>query len=513
MVCEGSLVESTVHCYTESSTQGGISAALIGGQNTNVRLTSSNVVYTEEDSIFQFDVTVQNLRPERMGTADGVTPHSEGIRVFFSAAPTPTSGSGSAEVENPDGVATFTATNQAFYQYNEILDTNEVTAARTWRLHIEPTVETFAFTVYVSTELALPAPSLAAVRVASGLSQPVYLTAPAGDSRLFVVEQTGRIRIIQDGEVLEQPFLNLSGRISSGGERGLLSMAFHPNYATNGFFYVNFTGSDGATEIERFSVSDSNPNQANASSAYRILRVAQPESNHNGGLITFGPDGMLYIGMGDGGGGGDPYGNGQNLETLHGAMLRIDVDGGAPYAIPAGNPFVGTAGARPEIWAYGLRNPWRFSFDSTAGLLYIGDVGQSLREEINIVSASQAGVNYGWNTMEGTTCYSPRTGCDQMGLTLPVYEYPTSDGCAVTGGYVYRGSAMPELRGTYIYADYCSGQVSSFRYTDGTISEHTDWNLGSVGLIASFGEDAAGELYIIDRGGSVYRLERASPAM
>lgn len=355
-----------------------------------------------------------------------------------------------------------------------------------------------------------PGPSdfeLRAVEIASGLEQPTYLTAPPGDPRLFVVEQDGRIRIIENGQLLAQPFLDIRGRVTAGGEQGLLSMAFHPDYGTNGQFYVNFTGSGGATRVERYTVSG-NPNIADPSSDHLILTVPQFAPNHNGGQLQFGPDGMLFIGMGDGGGGGDPQENGQNRDTLLGALLRIDVDGGGPYAIPPDNPYVGMAAARPEIWGIGLRNPWRFSFDRTDGLLYVADVGQNRIEEINAVAADQGGVNYGWNIMEGSECFEPEIGCDRSGLTPPVHEYPTSSGCAVTGGYAYRGSAIPEIVGTYFYADYCTGRVSSFRMVDGVATEHRDWALGSLGNVSSFGEDSSGELYIVDRGGRVFRLER-----
>jgi glucose/arabinose dehydrogenase len=347
---------------------------------------------------------------------------------------------------------------------------------------------------------------LQAVEIAGNLEEPIYLTSPPGDARLFIVEQRGTIRIIDNGQLLTTPFLDIRGRVTAGGERGLLSVAFHPEYADNGYFYVNYTGDGGATRVERYSVS-SNPNVAGPSSAHLILTVAQPEPNHNGGLLKFGPDGMLFIGMGDGGGGGDPDDNGQDPGTLLGALLRIDVDGADPYAIPADNPYVGVAGARPEIWAIGLRNPWRFSFDRTDAMLYLADVGQNVIEEINAVPAEDAGINYGWNVMEGSECFEPQNGCDPAGLTLPVHEYTTDDGCAVTGGYVYRGAAIPDLQGIYFHGDYCSGQVSSFRLVSGVATQHRDWELGSLGSVASFGEDASGELYILDRGGRVFRLE------
>lgn len=290
-------------------------------------------------------------------------------------------------------------------------------------------------------DITPPNISLGVQEVASGFAAPLYVTSPPGDPRLFVVEQGGLIKIIKNGQVLATPFLDITSRVSSGGERGLLSVAFHPSYATNGFFYVNFTDPAGNTRVERFAVS-SNPDIANASSSKFILGVAQPFANHNGGLNVFGPDGMLYIGLGDGGSGGDPLGNGQKLSTLLGKILRIDIDHGDPYAIPSNNPFVGRAGALGEIWAFGLRNPWRFAFDKLGGLLYVADVGQDRFEEVDVVASNTAGVNYGWNIMEGSTCFVT-TSCDQTGLELPALVYDHSNGaCAITGGYVYRGSVI-----------------------------------------------------------------------
>jgi glucose/arabinose dehydrogenase len=238
-----------------------------------------------------------------------------------------------------------------------------------------------------------------------------------------------------------------------------------------------------------------------------ILSVPQPFANHNGGLVMFGPDGMLYIGMGDGGSGGDPQGNGQNRNTLLGKMLRIDVTGALPYTVPASNPFVNQTGTRPEIWATGLRNPWRFSFDRQGGLLYIADVGQNDREEINALSATQGGANYGWNTMEGTACYSTAS-CNQTGLTLPVIDYRHAEGCSVTGGYVYRGTRLPELAGRYFYSDYCSGWLRSFRMVNGAVTAEREWPVPRLATVTSFGEVSTGELYIIVAGGTIYRLAR-----
>ncbi|MEW6683412.1 MAG: PQQ-dependent sugar dehydrogenase [Nitrospirota bacterium] len=342
--------------------------------------------------------------------------------------------------------------------------------------------------------------------VVSGLSNPLLLTAPAFDPRLFIVEQPGRIRIVENGALLPTSFLDLVGQISSGGERGLLGLAFHPSYAANGFFYVYYTAPNGDITVERYTVS-ADPNLANEGSAHLILSVAHStQTNHNGGMLAFGTDGKLYIGTGDGGGGGDPDENGQNPNTLLGKLLRLDVDAGDPYAIPPDNPFVGTPGARGEIWALGLRNPWRWAFDRTAGRLYIADVGQSAWEEVNVVSATTAGANYGWDIMEGFHCYEPSSGCDQSGLTLPVIEYGHAEGCSITGGFVYRGAAIPSLQGTYFYADYCDGWVRSFRYANGAATEQREWAFGSLGSILSFGEGADGELYILSANGTVYQI-------
>jgi len=347
--------------------------------------------------------------------------------------------------------------------------------------------------------------------VANGLKNPLYLTSPAGDPRLFIVEQAGRIRIIANGKLLSTPFLDIEGKIKSGGEQGLLSVAFHPDYAKNGFLYVNYTDKSGDTRIERYHVA-SNPNRADPDSAKLLLKIEQPYANHNGGLNLFGHDGMLYIGMGDGGAAGDPHGNGQNLKTLLGKMLRIDVNKGDPYSIPSDNPYVGRKDARGEIWAYGLRNPWRYAFDLKDNLLYIADVGQNKIEEINVVPASQKGLNYGWNILEGSTCFSLllSRSCDRVGLALPALEYDHDQGCSVIGGFVYRGRAVPELAGHYFYSDYCAGFLKSFKYTDGKLNEQRDWKVGEIGNVLSFGEDAAGELYILTANGSVYRIAKDS---
>lgn len=342
--------------------------------------------------------------------------------------------------------------------------------------------------------------------VAQGLDFPVYLTAPANDSRLFVVEKRGTIRIIEGGSLLAEPFLDIRGQVSGGSEQGLLSLAFHPDYVDNGRFFVDFTDPGGTTRVVEYHVSG-DPNRADAASATTILSVQQPFGNHNAGQILFGPDRMLYIPLGDGGSAGDPQENGQDLGSLLGALLRIDIDSGQPFAIPADNPFVGQVGARDEIWAYGLRNPWRVSFDRQTGDLYIADVGQSRVEEVNAVTGTGRGLNYGWNTMEGRSCFSPSNSCDQEGLTLPVAEYDHGDGCSVTGGYVYRGQAIPDMRGTYFYSDFCRGFVRSFRLVGGSAVDERSWpSLAPGGQVTSFGEDAAGELYILTSAGGVYQV-------
>jgi len=342
--------------------------------------------------------------------------------------------------------------------------------------------------------------------VATGLASPVLLTSPPADPRLFVVEQPGRIRIIDENGARAQPFLDITDRVGSGAERGLLGLAFPPDHAATGEFIVDYTDRSGDTRIERYHVTD-DPDIADPSSGRLILAVEQPFANHNGGMITFGPDGMLYIGLGDGGSGGDPRGNGQNRSTLLGSILRIDTRV-EPYAVPPDNPFAGMAGARPEIWAWGLRNPWRFSFDRAAGLLFIADVGQDAYEEINVARADAAGLNYGWNVMEAGHCFSSQS-CSIHGLTLPVLEYEHADGCSVTGGFVYRGSAVPTAAGLYFYADYCVGWIRSFRYVDGQAVERMDWGF-EAGNVLSFGEDANGEVYVLSADGVVRRLAPAT---
>jgi len=356
-----------------------------------------------------------------------------------------------------------------------------------------------AVTLLACTAVAQPT----LTEVARGLSNPVAIT-HAGDDRLFVVEQRGTVRVVKDGQLLEQPFLDITNRVRSGGERGLLGLAFAPDFAESGRFYVYYTDLNGDSVLSRFRADG---DTADAASEQVLLTQVQPYSNHNGGQIAFGPDGYLYVGLGDGGSGGDPQGNGQDLGTLLGKLLRLDVfgDGAVP---PASNPFVGRQGARPEIWAYGLRNPWRFSFDRHTGDLFIADVGQNAFEEVNFQPAdSGGGENYGWNVMEADRCFEPRSGCDESGLVLPIISYPHGSqwGNSISGGYLYRGSANPDLNGAYVFGDYVSGRVwRADRVGD-------EWEVSllmDTGFnVSTFGEDASGELYVADHGGGViYRL-------
>ena len=346
--------------------------------------------------------------------------------------------------------------------------------------------------------------------VAAGLSSPVQAThAGDGSGRLFIAEQTGKIRILKNGQILATPLLDLTSLVICCGERGLLGLAFHPNYQTNGFFYVNYTrAGDGATVIARYSVSG-DPDIANPSSASVLLVIAQPFSNHNGGQLAFGPlDGYLYIGMGDGGSGGDPQNNAQNVNSLLGKMLRLDVDHGTPYSNPPGNPYVGKAGA-DEIWAIGLRNPWRFSFDRQTGDLYIGDVGQDLWEEVDFQAANTpGGLNFGWHCREGNHDYNFAGTCASLSLVPPIAEYPHATGHAVIGGFVYRGQDFPALQSRYFYADYVDGQIWSLYKTS---TNPLTWSAPELELdsglnFSAFGEDERGELYIVDYSGTVRRL-------
>jgi glucose/arabinose dehydrogenase len=336
--------------------------------------------------------------------------------------------------------------------------------------------------------------------VVEGLEDPVFVThAGDGSGRLFVVEQAGRVLIVDRGELQAEPFLDIGDDVLAGGERGLLGLAFHPDYAENGRYFVHYTrADDGASVVAEFRVSR-DPNRSRRAGRV-LLTVGQPFSNHNGGMIAFGPDGFLYIGLGDGGSAGDPGNRAQDPDVLLGKILRIDVDGRRPYAIPEDNPFA-AGGGRPEIYALGLRNPWRFSFDRRSGRLFAGDVGQREREEIDVI---RSGRNYGWRILEGSRCFEPPEDCDRSGLKLPRTEYGHQrDRCSVTGGYFYRGRDVPGLARTYVFGDYCSGEIFGLRLGERSLLLDTDL------AISSFGEDEAGELYVVDHGGTIYRIAAA----
>jgi glucose/arabinose dehydrogenase len=349
--------------------------------------------------------------------------------------------------------------------------------------------------------------------VASGLTEPLGLVhAGDGSGRLFIVEQPGTIRIWEKRRVRAQPFLDLRDKVVTGYEMGLLGLAFHPKFSENGRLFVNYTSRAGGlrTVIAEFRVGRE-PDTVDRASERVLMEVPQPFPNHKGGNLAFGPDGMLYIGLGDGGAGNDPHDHGQNTASLLGKVLRIDVDkpdGGLAYGVPQDNPFVGHADVRPEIWAYGFRNPWRYSFDALTGQLYVGDVGQDDREEIDVV---QKGGNYGWRIMEGTIC-TPGVNrrCDRTGLELPVYDYPRSEGTVVIGGYVYRGKTVPELCGAYVYGDYGNGRIFGLRY-DGRAVTAKQILLETRRRISSFGEDEQHELYVVDHQGEVLKVVPANP--
>jgi glucose/arabinose dehydrogenase len=342
--------------------------------------------------------------------------------------------------------------------------------------------------------------------IVNGLKAPLAIVnAGDGTNRLFVAQQGGEIRVIRDGRALPTPFLDIGAEITSGGERGLLGVAFHPDYPRDPRVFVDYTDSNGDTQVSSFVVSADDPDRLDPTAEARILHVKQPFANHNGGALLFDPSGMLLVSLGDGGSGGDPQGNGQSLTTLLGKILRIDIggsSGGVPYRIPPDNPFAsGAGGNRPEIWLTGLRNPWRISFDRATGDLWIGDVGQNDWEEIDVQRTGQpAGTNFGWNRMEGTHCFEPALDCDAAGLTAPVTDYGHDLGCTVIGGNVYRGSAQPDLVGGYVFGDYCSGRIWAIDPVgDGYRSPTL---VADSGLsVSAFGEDEAGELYAADIGG------------
>jgi len=355
--------------------------------------------------------------------------------------------------------------------------------------------------------------SIQVEQIANGFTAPVLVATPEGDfDRIFVVEQNGQIRIVKNGSVLSTPFLDIRSAVRHSGEQGLLGLAFHPDYANNGWFFLNYSNNSGDTIVSRFTVS-SNADVADANSEVQVLSIAQPYSNHNGGMIAFGPNGYLWIGTGDGGSGGDPGNRAQNGQQLLGKMLRIDVDT-LPYTIPPSNPFVSDPATKDEIWAIGMRNPWRFSFDRGTGDLWIADVGQNQWEEIDVeLAGDTGGRNYGWRLMEGDHCYNP-SNCNSAGLTLPIYEYGHSAGCSVTGGGLYRGAHLAKMHGRYFFADYCTNKIWSFRRNGQSVIDFQDHsselarpNGQPIRSISGFGEDAAGELYICSlSGGQVFRI-------
>ena len=367
---------------------------------------------------------------------------------------------------------------------------------------------------------ALTASDVVLTPIATGLKRPVLVTgAGDGTDRLFIVEQGGRVLVRKNGVILATPLLDIRNKVTTGSEQGLLGLAFHPSYATNRKFYVNYTNRDGDTVVREYRTLAANPDRADLASSRRILLIDQPYANHNGGMLAFGPAGYLYIGMGDGGSANDPGNRAQNLSSWHGKILRIDINGTTStraYRIPSTNPYVGRAG-RDEVWQRGLRNPWRFSFDRETQALWIGDVGQRSYEEVNravhTASGSGRGFNWGWRVMEGRHCHIPSTGCSTSGKKLPLVEYThaTNGRCAVTGGYVYRGTRIPALVGWYVYGDFCSGEIwaipanASYPATRVTLV-----GPGSGRMISSFGESSDGELYVVDLNGTVLQVEPAA---
>jgi glucose/arabinose dehydrogenase len=349
-------------------------------------------------------------------------------------------------------------------------------------------------------------PALTLAPFVSGLSNPVDFQIPDdGSGRIFIVQQSGAIRLVASGSLVSTPFLDIHTKVNFDGEQGLLGLAFHPNYSQIPRFYVHYDSLSGGqieTVVAEYQLS-ADPNQADPASERILLTVNQPFGNHKGGQIAFGPDGFLYIALGDGGSEGDPLGNGQNLHTMLGKILRIDVDHadtGLQYAVPADNPFVGS-GNVPEIWGYGFRNPWRFSFERGTGRLFVADVGQDRFEEIDLV---QKGLNYGWKTMEGAHCFNPSSGCNMSGLTLPIAEYDHSEGEVVIGGYVYHGTTIPTLVGAYLLADFSNGKIWELTESSGTWTRTLLLTTGR--NISSFGQDAAGEIYVVDYSGSVLKI-------
>lgn len=379
-------------------------------------------------------------------------------------------------------------------------------AATTLPGTVDTTVPTSSTT---STRAPDGLPTLDLQVVATGIAFPTFAISPPGDDRVFVLERQGRVRLVDPAAgLLDTPFLNLMDRVGSGGvENGLLGMAFHPDFADNGRFYLSYTTTDLNSRISEFRIGNPDSDTANPNTEEVLLEVAQRGIRHRGGMLQFGPDGTLYASLGDGGMGDAAA---QDLSQYQGKILRIDVDAGDPYDIPDGNPFA-TGEGLGEIWAYGLRNPWRFDIDPVDGLIFIADVGQAAWEEVNVQPLTDAGLDYGWPNFEGTDCYKPTAGCDITGWIEPTVAYSHEEGCSIAGGYVYRGTAIPELTGHYFYADWCNGWIRSFRYAEGEVTQENDWStdLDGAGAVASFGEDGGGELLVVDSNGTVYRVVRA----
>ncbi len=377
-------------------------------------------------------------------------------------------------------------------------------------------VTTVAEVAPTTTTTTLPGlQGLAYERVVDGLEFPIMLTSPPGDDRLFVALKDGRIVIVAGGEVVVPPLLDIRDLVRDDDEQGLLGLAFAPDFGASGRFFVHYSAINGDTTVSEF-VAEPGSETADPDRERVVLSLDQPARNHNGGMIQFGPDGFLYVGLGDGGGADDQFGDGQRPDTLLGTILRIDVDGdvdagedGRGFTVPPDNPFV-EGGGDPAVWAYGLRNPWRFWIDEVDGSMYIGDVGQDGFEEIDVVSLDPVGYNFGWPITEGLHCFLPRSGCDVEGLTLPLVEEPlgVAGACAITGGVTYRGGAIPELVGHYFYSDFCAGYLKSFRAVDGEATEQTDWTdqVGEQRLVASFGVDADGEVYVISANGAIFQI-------
>ncbi len=365
-----------------------------------------------------------------------------------------------------------------------------------------PATTTSTSTTTTTTTTTEPPAELLGVELelVAEIDRVLAIAAPTGDSRVFLAQREGIVHVVGgDGVVREEPFLDLTDRVRANGiEQGLLGLAFHPQYGDNGRLYVYFTDENDDSRLVEFSVSD-DPMRGDVDSARELLFLDQPTDRHNAGMLEFGPDGFLYVAVGDGGDGGH---NGQKADTLFGTILRIDVDNGDPYAIPEDNPFVSGGGA-PEVWAFGLRNPWRFSIDRD--LIYIADVGQQDWEEVTVLPIGAGGANLGWAYREGSACFnSPE--CEETETVSPTLEYAHADGCSITGGYVYRGAGIPELDGTYFYSDWCQGWVRSFRYEDGAAVDVREWSDLDPGQVNTFGTDAAGELYMGTWGGSVWKL-------